>query len=58
LEKEIKAICSIGDDIIKYYVSDSTEVNLIKYSEVVKVAKEYIKSIGGFEKLAEWGLIR
>lgn len=26
------------------------------YEEIVKIAKEYIDSIGGFEKLAEWGL--
>lgn len=39
--------CAIGD----------TEVNGIPYSEIVKVAKEYIDSIGGFEAFAEWGLI-
>lgn len=39
--------CAIGD----------TEVNGIPYSEIVKTAKEYIDSIGGFEALAEWGLI-
>ena len=38
--------CAIGD----------TEVNGIPYSEIVKTAKEYIDSIGGFEKLGEWGL--
>ena len=39
--------CAIGD----------TEINGIPYSEIVKVAKEYIDSIGGFEAFAEWGLI-
>lgn len=39
--------CAIGD----------TTVNGIPYSEIVKVAKEYIDSIGGFEAFAEWGLI-
>ena len=38
--------CAIGD----------TEINGIPYSEIVKTAKEYIDSIGGFEKLGEWGL--
>ena len=38
--------CAIGD----------TEVNGIPYAEIVRVAKEYIDQIGGFEKLAEWGL--
>ena len=39
--------CAIGD----------TEVNGIPYADIVKEAKEYIDSIGGFEALAEWGLI-
>lgn len=28
------------------------------YDEIVDIARTYIKSIGGFEKFAEWGLIR
>lgn len=39
--------CAIGDN----------DVNGIPYSEIVAEAKEYIDSIGGFEALAEWGLI-
>lgn len=39
--------CAIGD----------TEVNGIPYAEIVKVAKDYIDSLGGFEAFAEWGLI-
>ena len=38
--------CAIGDEL----------VDGKKYSEIVEIAKDYIKSIGGFEKLAEWGL--
>lgn len=45
-----KAICSIGD----------AEVNvngkLIPFSEIVNEAKNYVFKLGGFEKLAEWGL--
>ncbi|MBQ3475604.1 MAG: S-adenosylmethionine synthetase [Bacilli bacterium] len=41
-----KYSCAIGDE----YVDN------IPYSEIVKIAKDYIDSIGGFEKLAEWGL--
>ena len=26
------------------------------YNEIVEIAREYIKSVGGFEKFAEWGL--
>ena len=39
--------CAIGD----------TDVNGIPYSQIVQEAKDYIDSIGGFEALAEWGLI-
>ena len=39
--------CAIGDDI----------VDGIPYSEIVEVARTYIKECGGFEKFAEWGLI-
>ena len=38
--------CAIGD----------TEVNGVPYSEIVKIAKEYIDKIGGYECFAEWGL--
>lgn len=42
----IEVSCAIGD----------TEVDGVPYSEIVEVARDYIKKIGGFEKLAEWGL--
>ena len=44
--------CAIGDDKI---VIDKMEY---QFSQVVNEAKRYIDEIGGFEKLAEWGLIR
>ena len=28
------------------------------YKDIVEIARQYIKDIGGFEKFAEWGLIR
>lgn len=40
--------CSIGQDC----------VDGIAYEDIMKIAKLYIDSIGGFEKFAEWGLIR
>lgn len=39
--------CAIGDDTI-----DGKP-----YSEIVEIAREYIESVGGFEKFAEWGLV-
>lgn len=44
--KEVNLCCAIGDD----------EIDGRPYSEIVEIAREYIKSIGGFEKFAEWGL--
>lgn len=38
--------CAIGDDT----------VDGMPYSEIVEEAREYINSLGGFEKFAEWGL--
>ena len=48
--KEIKAICSIGDKQV------NVNGQLIDFTEIVAKARQYINSIGGFEKLAEWGL--
>lgn len=39
--------CAIGDEVI-----DGRP-----YSEIVEIAKNYIESVGGFEKFAEWGLV-
>lgn len=44
--KTVKLCCAIGDETI-----DGKP-----YSEIVEEARYYIKSIGGFEKFAEWGL--
>lgn len=42
----VELCCAIGDN----------EIDGKPYSEIVEIAKEYIKEIGGFEKFAEWGL--
>lgn len=42
----VKLCCAIGDETI-----DGKP-----YSEIVEEAREYIRSCGGFEKFAEWGL--
>ena len=44
--KVVELSCAIGDDTI-----DGKP-----YNEIVEIAREYIKSVGGFEKFAEWGL--
>lgn len=54
---EIEAKCAIGDEQIAFIDKSSGNVTMHPYSEVVEKAKEYIERLGGFEKLAEWGLI-
>lgn len=44
--KPVELHCSIGDE----------NVNGTPYEEIVAKAKEFIDGLGGFEKLAEWGL--
>lgn len=45
--EEVNLLCAIGDDTI-----DGKP-----YDEIVDIAGEYVKELGGFERLAEWGLI-
>lgn len=51
----VQAACAIGDDAIEFE-SERGETKLIKYGKVVEMADGYIRGLGGFEKLAEWGL--
>ena len=46
--RPVELCCAIGD----------ASIDGRPYSEIVKIAREYIESLGGFEKFAEWGLIR
>lgn len=46
--KPVEMCCAIGDET----------VDGVPYEDIVIIAKMYIRSIGGFEKFAEWGLIR
>lgn len=46
--KPVCLSCAIGDEI----------VDGVPYLEIVQVAKDFITHIGGFEKFAEWGLVR
>ena len=46
--RPVELCCAIGD----------TEIDGKPYSEIVEIARGYINSLGGFEKFAEWGLVR
>ena len=45
--KTVELCCAIGDE----------SVDGIPYDEIVETARAYIKSVGGFEAFAEWGLV-
>lgn len=44
----VEACCAISDD----------HIGKTPYREIVETARQYINGIGGFEKFAEWGLLR
>ena len=46
--KVVELSCSIGDE----------KVGGVPYTEIVEAARKYIEGLGGFEKFAEWGLVR
>ena len=70
---QVTASCSIGDETVKVWSSESSAEshssnaesrqgsptgNGIPYKDIVEQARLYIHTIGGFEKFAEWGLLR
>ena len=46
-QRPVELYCAIGD----------THVCGIPYEQIVRAAEKYIRSLDGFEKLAEWGLV-
>lgn len=61
LGHNVKAHCHIGGEYIYFYPEPDENPSVygtMSYAGVVAQAREYIKEIGGFEKFAEWGLIR
>ena len=46
--KPVEVCCAIGDE----------NIGDVPFSEMVETARAYINCIGGFEKFAEWGLVR
>lgn len=55
LGEPVQAFCAIGDGSI-WFETAYGEPTYATYPEIVEKAGEYIKKLGGFEKLAEWGL--
>lgn len=48
IKKPIRIKCAIGDE----------SVEGVPFADIVHIARHYIFMLGGFEKFAEWGLIR
>lgn len=46
LQSSVEFSCAIGGE----------NIGDMPYEEIVRIAKEYIDSVGGFEKFTEWGL--
>ena len=44
----VQLVCAIGDDT----------VDGRPYAEIIEICRNFIDSVGGFEKFAEWGLVR
>ena len=51
------AICSIGDEDVTFTYADGRR-ETERFADIVEQARLYIHTLGGFEKFAEWGLIR
>lgn len=52
----VEACCAIGDECITFRYRDG-RARKVPFADVVATAKAYIDGLGGFEKLAEWGLV-
>ena len=53
----VTACCSIGDESVVFQYADGS-TSRESYRSIVHHAHQYIQSLGGFERFAEWGLIR
>lgn len=52
--EEVEALCAIGDEGVCF--NSKNNGTSLNYAFIMLQAKEYITKLGGFEKLAEWGL--
>lgn len=58
LGKTVCANCAIGDEYVNIFGAYGDMSYKVPFAEIVEVARIYIKGLGGFEKFAEYGLIR
>lgn len=55
-KQQVEALCAIGDSEVELRFEDGRRA-IFGYEHIVRMAGNYIRKIGGFEKLAEWGLL-
>lgn len=58
-DREIQACCAIGDMAVQFRYRDDDDneiIEAVEYADIVERARSYVTALGGFEKLAEWGL--
>lgn len=53
----MSAFCAIGDEQVIVRMAGDVG-RLVPYGYIVEQARKYIHLLGGFERFAEWGLIR
>ena len=56
IKRPVEALCAIGDNSVTFRCDDGA-TGTKPYAEVVEMAQRHIDTLGGFEKLAEWGLV-
>lgn len=54
--KPVTARCAIGDESVRISIADHDD-RIVSFDEIVREARKYVNRIGGFERLAEWGLL-
>lgn len=57
MKRPIYAHCAIGDEFVTFNDGKNI-ISEMRYKDIIVMAQKYITSLGGFEKLAESGLIR
>lgn len=51
------ASCAIGDEEVTFRFEDEDMTITEPYENVVRMARNHVNDLGGFEKMAEWGLV-
>lgn len=61
--RDVEAFTAIGDTMVEFRIIEPGQGAMarsiiVPFSLVIERARKYIDKIGGFEALANWGLIR